>query len=115
MDAHPEETSLRAPQNRRGPRVTVVGFAEIDLPLRSVELAEAIEAPFEVVTLEEGGPPEERSFRLVPKDSPGSRVEAALGDPLVLSFRPSVGRSDSAGRACDSSGHPLQREGHELV
>jgi hypothetical protein len=77
--------------NRRGGRVTVIDVAKIDLPWRSQELAVAPFLPFESATLEEGGPQQTRHFALVPRGKPKERVEAAMGDPLVLEFRPSRG------------------------
>jgi hypothetical protein len=77
--------------NRRGGRVTILDVAAIDLPLRTIELAVASWAPFDSVTLEEGGSKETREFALVSRFAPEERVEAAVGDPLELEFTPSRG------------------------
>jgi hypothetical protein len=77
--------------NRRGERITILELAAIDLPLRTIDLVDSSANPFKPVTLEEGAPPENRHFVLVPKEAPDERVEAAVGDPLELEFRPSRG------------------------
>ena len=100
FDGPPNTTGRNWPQhvdvevhfwNRRNNPVTVLDVASIALPWRDVELAVATSDPFKPVTLGSDGAQQTREFGLVPKDAPDQRVEAAVGDPLEIEFRPSRG------------------------
>lgn len=76
--------------SRRG-RVSVLEVSEARILSRAEPLAVAAWDFFKPVTLEEGGPDEKREFTIVPRGDPKRRVEAAVGEVLVVEFRPSRG------------------------
>jgi hypothetical protein len=77
--------------NSRGGRVSILDVADARILSRTQWLDVASWHAFRPLTLDEGAQPEPSYFSLVPRDNPDARVEVALGEVVVVEFRPSRG------------------------